>query len=151
MRERSRRPDEHGQIAGLEALAFGLLLFVIVSLMIANAWSVIDAKMAAAGAAREAARAYVEAPSGDEADGRAHDAAREAIAGHGRNPARMTVSRTGAFSRCARVVFEVRYPIPTLTLPWIGGLGDGVITATARHSEIVDPYRSGLPGGARCE
>jgi hypothetical protein len=29
-------------------------------------------------------------------------------------------------------------------VPWLGGFGAGN-TATARHSEIVDPYRTGLP------
>jgi hypothetical protein len=37
--------------------------------------------------------------------------------------------------------------VPALTIPWIGGLGSG-IEVTSSHSELVDPYRSGVPGSA---
>jgi hypothetical protein len=49
--------------------------------------------------------------------------------------------------RCGRVVVEVRYRVPALSLPFAGGFGDG-ITARAVHTEIVDPYRDGLPEGS---
>src|SRR3954447_14686723 len=52
--------DERGQVGGLEALAFGLLIFVIGTLIVANAWAVVDAKFAVESAARQAARNYVE-------------------------------------------------------------------------------------------
>jgi hypothetical protein len=32
-------------------------------------------------------------------------------------------------------------------VPWIGAFGTGFVTTTARHSEVVDPYRSGVPDG----
>jgi hypothetical protein len=51
------------------------------------------------------------------------------------------------FARCARATFEVHYQVPMLTLPWIGGVGDG-IGVTSRHSELIDPLRSGVPGAA---
>ena len=44
-------------------LPFGVLIFVVGSLLIANAWAVVDAKLATTAAAREAARAYVESGS----------------------------------------------------------------------------------------
>ena len=50
------------------------------------------------------------------------------------------------FSRCAEVRFQVEYEVPALTIPFIGRFGEG-FTARARHSEIVDPYRSGVPRG----
>ena len=49
----------------------------------------------------------------------------------------------------ARVVAEVRYRVPLIVVPMLGGLGSG-FTASARHSELVDPYRSGLPRTASC-
>ena len=57
---------------------------------------------------------------------------------------------SGGLSRCDRVTIEVRYPVPLLALPWIGHTGTG-FTAAARYSEVVDPYRAGLAGSARCD
>jgi len=142
-----RLAAEDGVVGGLEMLAFGFLTFVVVALLLANAWGVIDAKLAATAAAREAARAFVEAPDAATAHSRAVDAARAAISGHGRDPDRMgPTDIDGAFARCERITVTVTYPVPALSLPWIGGLGGGpTITATGVHSEIVDPFRSGLP------
>lgn len=141
---------ERGQVAGIEALPFGVLVFVIGTLLVTNVWGVIDAKMAATSAAREAARAFVEAPDALSAEGAAAAAAGEAVAAHGRSPDRLTLDlQEGHFGRCQRVTFQASYPVPAIALPWIGGFGQS-FTATARHSEIVDPFRSGLPGTASC-
>lgn len=138
--------EERGVIGGLESLAFGLLTFVVGALVIANAWGVVDAKFATAAAAREAARVYVESP--DEATGlaRAEAAARRTIAGFGRDPARLELAPPAGepFGRCVRATFTASYPVPTIRVPWIGGFSAPVITVSATHSEIVDPYRSGL-------
>ena len=146
------RPDEAGMVAGLEAMVFGLLTFVVGVLLAANAWAVVDAKMAVASAAREATRAYVEAPTGSDPLALAQAAASEAIAGHGRDPSRLQLTPVDAsFARCATVRFEASYQVPALTLPWVGGHGAG-FTAKARHSEIVDPFRDGVPAAAaRCD
>jgi Flp pilus assembly protein TadG len=144
--------DDRGQVAGIEAIPFGILLFVVGALLIANAWAVIDVKMAVTSAAREAARTYVEAP--DDAQGRANaeQAARDAISAHKRNAALATIdgpTDPNAFTRCNRVSFTVSYPVPAITLPFIGGFGSG-FTVKATHSEIVDPFRNGVPGEALC-
>jgi hypothetical protein len=122
---------------------------VVGGLLVANAWGVVDAKVAAEAAAREAARAYVEAPSGGDAASAAGEAGAAALAGHGRDPRRMTLAVEGGFARCARVTVEVRYPVPAVAVPWVGGFGTG-FTVRARHSELVDPFRSGLAGRAGC-
>jgi len=142
--------DERGALGGMEVLPFGFLLFVAGSLLLTNAWAVVDSKVAASAAAREAARAYVESTGpGEVALGQAHVAARAALEGHGRNPGRMRLDAVGPldFRRCARVTFEVGYRVATVTVPWVGAFGGGVIETTARHSELVDPYRSDVPGG----
>ena len=140
--------DEAGVVGGLEVIPFGMLVFVVGTLLVANAWGVIDAKLAASAAAREAARTFVESDAGttDAAWAEARRAADEALAGHGRDPQRADVHPLGSlrFERCARATVEVSYVVPAIALPWIGGFGDG-ITASARHSEIVDPYRDGVP------
>jgi len=145
--------DDRGQVGGIEVLPFGILVFVIGSLLVANAWGVVDAKLAVTSAAREAVRAYVEAPDGASALAAAETAARSAIEGHGRNGARATVRVEHPdgrpYARCTRAVVTVHYPVPALALPWIGGHGEA-FDVVARQSEVVDPYRSGLPGEASC-
>ena len=151
--------DERGVVGGFEVLPFGFLIFVAGTLLLANAWGIVDAKIAASGAAREAARAYVEssAPDGRAALAEAEAAAEEAMAGHGRDPSRMTLSSSGplVFERCAPATFVVTYEVPTISLPWIGGFGAGVFSTSARHSEVVDPFRDDVPltdpaGGGPC-
>lgn len=146
-----RRPDrnEDGQVAGIEALFFGLLVLVLGTLVVANAWGVIDAKLAADGAAREAARAFIQTPARADPATAARAAAVRAIQSQGRDAARMTVLVSGDLTRCSRVVAEVRYRVPLIVVPLLGGLGSG-FTASAHHSELVDPYRTGLPRTANC-
>jgi hypothetical protein len=142
--------DERGQLAGIEALPFGVLVFVIGILVVANAWAVVDAKLAAAAAAREAARAFVEASDSSAGDARAQDAAADALAGYSRDPDRMTVTHEGgAYGRCQRVTFHVEYRVTLGAVPIINRPALTFTTA-ARHSELVDPYRNGLPGEAHC-
>ncbi|HEX2384907.1 MAG TPA: hypothetical protein VHI95_19840 [Acidimicrobiales bacterium] len=152
MNRKLRWSDDRGQVAGIEAIPFGILLFVIGALLITNAWAVIDAKMAVTSAAREAARTYVEAPDHDTGLVRAEAAARAAIAAHGRDPAKVSISgpsSVAAFTRCNHVSFTVTYRVPALTLPFIGGLGSSV-DVRSTQTEIVDPFRNDVPGEAVC-
>ena len=129
----------------MEVLPFGLLTFVVGALLVANAWAVIDAKIAVSAAAREATRAFVEAPVDTDPFMSAEAAARSAIEGAGRDPAELVLTPLEAtFARCETVTFQASYQIPALRVPWVGGFGDG-FTASARHAEVVDPYRTGVP------
>lgn len=124
------------------------------TLLVANAWGVIDAKLAASSAAREAARTYAEAATADSGDAwaAAREAAKDAIEGHGRDWRRASLGppADGRIDRCRRFTVEVRYDVPLVAVPLLGQHGRG-IEVTARHSEIIDPYRSGLPGTAACD
>jgi hypothetical protein len=129
----------------MEAIPFGLLTFVVGTLLIANAWAVVDAKMAVSAAAREATRAFVEAPVGGDPVALADAAARAAIQAGGRDPQQLVLTRLeGTFARCETVRFQASYRIPAIHVPWVGGFGSG-FTATARYAEVVDPYRTGVP------
>ncbi|MBW3613969.1 MAG: hypothetical protein KY439_01485 [Actinobacteria bacterium] len=145
--------SEAGQVGGLEGIVFGVLVFVVGTLVVANAWGVLDAKLAASAAAREGARAFVESqgPTADDALREAQLAASETIAGYGRDPEKMQFSteEDPQLLRCARVTVRVEYPVPLINLPVLGRHGTG-FTARARHSEIVDPFRSGLPDRTQC-
>jgi hypothetical protein len=145
---RRGRVSESGEL-GIEVLAFGLLIFVTGSLIFVNGWAIVDAKLAATSAAREAARAYVESPDATAAQAAAVAAAQAAVAGYNRDPSGTAVSfGLQAFGRCQRVVVEVQTKSPLIRLPWIGQAG--TVTVVARHSELVDPFRSGLPGTSSC-
>ncbi|MHB1486668.1 MAG: hypothetical protein ACYCS7_06665 [Acidimicrobiales bacterium] len=144
-----RHRGESGQLGGLEALVFGVMIFVLGTLVIANAWAVIDVKMQLAGAARQGVRAFIQAAPGSDPLAVATRAARMALVAQGGDPTRMVVSATGTLSRCNRVTLTVSYRVPLITVPLLGGFSHG-FTDSARDSELVDPYRSGLPGEAVC-
>lgn len=149
MSARLRWDGEAGAAGGFEAIPFGVLIFVLGTLLVANAWALIDAKFAVAAAAREATRAFVEAdPSADPLQD-ARDAAAATLTAYGRDPARMGLDPAGEFARCQRVSMTVTYPVPVVVLPGLTPLGSG-LEATSTHSEIVDPLRSGLEGEATC-
>jgi hypothetical protein len=127
-----------------------MLVFVAGVLLVAYAWAVLDTKSATGDAARQAVRTYVESPDPSSAGVEATAAAQTVMAGYGRRPDRASVSVVGGtFERCGRVSIEVAYPAPLLELPFFGSLGRGG-TVRSVHSELVDPYRSGLAGQARC-
>ena len=147
----ARMRDDAGQVAGIEVLPFGFLILVVGSLLLANAWAVVDTKMAVTSAAREATRRYVEAPDGQVAEEEARRAARDALDGQGvtaREEVRVAITAE-PWGRCARVVIEVEVDVPAVGLPFIGGFGR-TFEVAARHSEIVDPYRSGVAGEVSC-
>lgn len=145
----SRLRGDHGQVGSIEVLPFGLLIFVLGSLLVANAWAVVDAKFATDAAAREAARTYVEASDPAAGLKDARRAGEDALTGHGRSNGAVEPAATPSLSRCETVTFEATITVPALTLPWIGGFGDG-FEVRSTHSEVVDPFRSGLTGEATC-
>lgn len=132
----------------MEVLALGVLVFVVGTLVVANAWAVVDARLAVGTAAREATRAYVETAPGDDPVARAEASAQDAIAGLGRRADRLTLRLIdGTLARCRLVRFEATYPVPSVLVPWLGD-SSPQFTATARYAEVVDPFRSGLAGTA---
>jgi hypothetical protein len=144
--------DEDGQVGGVEGVVFGVLVFVLGTLVVANAWGVIDAKSSASAAAREATRAFVESSAGSEdaAFAEAEAAARDTIEGYGRDPEKLVVvAEAASLRRCGRVTIRTEYPVPLVSLPILGRHGHG-FTAVGRHSEIVDPFRSGLADRDAC-
>ena len=144
--------DELGQVGGIEGVIFGVLVFVLGTLVIANGWAVIDTKSAASAAAREATRAFVEsrATTTDDAFAEADAVARETIEGYGRDPVELTVvAEEASLRRCGRVTIRTEYPVPLVSLPILGRHGHG-FTATGRHSELVDPFKAGLPDRDSC-
>jgi hypothetical protein len=149
------REPEGGFVAGAESLLFGVLIFVIGTLIVANAWGAIDAKFATSAAAREATRAAVEAAPGADLQAVATSAAIMTLDGHGRTSRPgFSVTSVGAnqLVRCAEVGFAVQIEVPVVALPGINRTLTS-FRVRSEHRELVDPYRSGLPveqGGTPC-
>lgn len=145
--------SDRGQAGGVEVLPFGLLVFVALTLVLVNLWAVIDARMAAGTAAREATRFVVEQAGLDVGDdlvaSGAETVADDALAGLGRTATAISISAPDGLVRCARVRVQVDVRVPAVTVPFTG-LGAGSYRVTAAHSELVDPTRSGVDGSATC-
>jgi hypothetical protein len=148
----TRSRSEDGFAGGFAGLLFGLAIFIIGTLLAAYAWSVVETKAAALAAAREAARSYVEAPDPVSGFDAARRSAMGALSGRVAQPDRAVVTlASGVFGRCQRITISVAYPAPALMLPLVRTVGPlGGHTVRAEHSELVDPYRTGLPGAAAC-
>jgi len=115
------------------------------------AWAVVETKVAAASAAREAARSYVESDGSAAAWAEATDRARQAFAGQGRDPARLNLSRPAdGFTRCAPVTVTASTTVELPRIPGVRAVARRV-TVRASHTEVVDPFRAGLArGGQTC-
>ncbi len=137
-----RVDGDHGFIGGSEVLPFGLLIFVAGILIIVNAWAVVDTKMALDSAAQVMSRTISEE---DRLDSAALETlARETVADLGLDPGPIRVEVDPADTtlvRCQRVTVTLSYPVPALTLPVLGRIGE-TIDVHATASELVDPYRS---------
>lgn len=146
----ARLRSERGGIAGVEMLPIGFLVFVIGSLMIVNAWTVVDSWMAVSTAAREGARVYVESDP-TEAWPAASARIIEVMDDYGRGDRAMVPvpPALDSYERCAVVTITASYDLAFINLPFIGSWGS-LDAIEARHSERIDPYRSGdFEGG--CE
>ena len=150
-----RATGERGQVAGIEALPFGLLIFVAGTLLLVNIWGVVDTKFAADASAREAARYVVESAESQVDPWKIRDgaqvAAERTFTDHGKQRAiTVEVGPPGAtFVRCERITVRVATVVPAIRLPFFGGYGDG-FDVVATHSELVDPTRAGVAGRADC-
>ncbi len=159
-RTHDRRPrSEGGFVAGGEMLLLGSLVFLVGVLLAVNAWNVVDARMTADAVAREVARTLVEAQPRAGLDDRLHQVAAATMAAMGRTgPVELAyVGSTGnpvadpnsLLRRCDRVTVRAAITVDTVRLPFVGSWGMPW-TMTGDHHEVVDPYRTGLPGEADC-
>ena len=130
---------------------FGLLTFVVGTLLVANAWGVVDAKLAVTSAAARRSGLRRGTRRGERGRGAATPRRRRspATAATPTDDPRDPPRRRRPFARCTRVTVTVHHPVPAIRLPFIGGYGHA-FDVVASQSEVVDPYRSGLPGEATC-
>jgi len=145
-----RLHGDAGQVGGVEAVPFGLLVLGVGILVLAHTWAVVDAKFVAGSSARAATRAYVEAPSADAANQNAAEAAADAAQASGRHLEDLhREAVAGGFGRCIPARFTATLTVPAFGLPWRPDRPE--VPVRSAHEELVDPYRDGLPGLADCE
>lgn len=128
----------------VEVLPLAMLTFVAGALLLSHAWAVVAARNEAAAAARAGVVAHVESRSA-RPDLEALAAANRTI---GDSAFRWHIAVSGRPGRCRPVTVRVSGAVPLLRLPWIGASAS--VPVEAAHSQIVDPYRSGLEGTAAC-
>ena len=137
---------QDGAVAGFEALAFGVLVFVFGTLIIVNGWAVVDAKFATNAAAREAVRSVVEADPGSDGwtlQTRAEGSASQAAAAHGHNNVTINTSPSPlSLARCAEITITASVQVEATVVPGI--VTTPLYNVNSTHSEVVDPFRSGL-------
>jgi hypothetical protein len=134
--------DDRGQVAGVETLAIGVLVFVAGLLIATNAWSVLTTRQVADSIAREYVHTYAEQPTRVAALSAARRAAETVRASHQVDPARLTIDEPTTFEACERVAVRVVIHVPLARLPFIGAVG-GVDVTVTQHQRI-DPYRAGI-------
>jgi hypothetical protein len=139
---------EEGAVAGLEALAFGVLVFVVGTLVVVNAWAVIDARFATSAAAREAVRAVAQAPevglTSAQLEDRARTAAAQALAAHGYTDVPVLTGPPLTQTRCASVEITAELEVIPSVLPWVAQPLAYRVAST--YVEVLDPFRDGLDG-----
>ncbi len=141
-RLRRRLLDDRGAVGGLEMLPFGFLVFVVGSLIIMNAWTVVDSWMAVSTASREGGRVFVESAP-DEAWPAARARIEEVMTEYGRSERLVAPSApAGAYERCASVTITVAYDMAFINMPFVGGFGS-LTRIESTHTERIDPWRSG--------
>lgn len=149
-----------GFVAGGETLLLGSLVFLVGILLAVNAWNIVDARMTADAVAREVARTLVEADADAAVGGRLDDVAAATAGAMGRDgpvrvevvdPAGTTIADPAAIlRRCQHITVRATITTDTVRLPFVGSWGMPW-SMTGEHHEIVDPFRSGLPGEADCD
>ncbi|MGI9623151.1 MAG: hypothetical protein ACR2PK_09975 [Acidimicrobiales bacterium] len=140
---------DSGFVGGSEGILFGIVVFVFGLLLIFNAWAVIDTKMAVTSAARETVRTLVES---DGSTGQAANAGHDAFTATSNFDAAALEGPflSGQFRRCGNMSATYSYTVPAISLPGGFGWGNG-FEVSATHTELVDPYRTGLDGEAFCD
>ena len=138
-----RRNDEGGFVAGAEMLIFGVLAFVMGSLLIINVWNVIDSSLAVSAAAREGARTFTESDP-DVAWAQSQARMIEVMNEFGRGDRAVAPSLPAieSYQRCAVVTVTAGYDVALVTIPLFGQFGT-MTRVEASHSSRIDTYRSG--------
>lgn len=135
------RRSERAAVAGLEGVMFAVLVLVTGTLVVTNAWSVLQSRRTLDGAAREYLRAYTQADGPGPAALAARSAMIDSLSGEGVPIG--SVSFEGpdptGFGPCASATVTLSRTVPALRLPFVGRISSTRVSVT--HTELVDAHR----------
>lgn len=139
-----RRRDERGFVAGLEGVLFAVLILLVGTLIVVNAWSVLQTRRTLDGAAREYLRAYTEGDGPDDAVASGRRALAAVLSGESRigshGPAvRIDGPDPGRFGPCVEAEVAISAVVPAARIPFVGTFGSTTVRVT--HTELVDAHR----------
>lgn len=147
------RRDDRGQVAGIEAVPFGIAVFVGLTLVIVNGWAQINARGVADSMAREYLRAYTQSTSSAAAHAAGDRAVARVVAAHQLGATRVSVDAPTVFAPCDKAEVTVALEIPAVRIPFIGTLGSAEVRAVQR--DRIDAYRilegGGTLAGSDCD
>ncbi len=147
MRSANRaRRSERGAVAGLEGVMFGVLVLLAGTVLVVNAWSVLQTRRTLDGAAREYLRAYTQADSPPEALLAANRALDAVLLGEGRRGPDVTVRGPDPthFGPCASASVTLTATIPAVRMPFVGEMAS--TTVEVDHTELVDAHSEMVTG-----
>lgn len=135
--------DERGQMAGIETIPFGILVFVAGTLLVTNAWAGVTNRTTADSIAREYLRAYTRAETRPEGLADGARAAQLVAASHQLGADRVQVVEPTAWAACALATVQVTITVPEIRAPFLGGFGTQEVRVT--HRDRIDSYRAAIP------
>ncbi len=139
---------ERGAVAGLEGLMLGVLVLVAGTVLVANAWSVLEVRRSLDGAGREYLRAYTQAASPTDALASGRRALHDVLDGERGSMAGVEVTEPDPswFGPCASATVTLSATVPAARLPFIGTIASTTVEVT--HTELVDAHREVASGPA---
>lgn len=136
---RRRHDAERGQMAGIEAVPFGLLTVVLATLLATTLWSTISHRDVVDAAARNYLRSYTASPDAATAATRGARAAHHTADARGVDPAMLTIfAPRSPFGPCRQVEVTISMELAALKLPFVGRFGTSTVTSTQR--ELIQPF-----------
>lgn len=136
-------------VAGAEALAIGTVILLAGTILVVNAWTVIDTRLALEGAAREYLRAYTEADGPETAHAEADAAAGAVLEDRPRLLAGLHIDppRPELFGPCAPAAVTMTAAVPTIGIPAIrNGWAEHTVHVSA--VELIDAHQEMTSGAA---
>ena len=135
------RRGERGAVAGLEGVMLGVLVLVTGTLLVVNAWGVLQSRRTLDGAAREYLRAYTQADDAAAAESAGRRALLDVLDGERGSAAgvRIDAPDRSTFGPCATATVTLSSTVPAARLPFVGAMASTTIRVT--HTELVDAHR----------
>lgn len=138
---------ERGQMAGLETLPFGVLVFISGTLLVVNAWAIVTNRTTADSIAREYLRAYTKATTRTDALASGQRVVDALVDARGLPRDRVRIEPPATWAACDVAVVTVHLTVPEVRAPFLGGFGSTDLVVT--HRDRIDAYRQGVPATNR--